>query len=75
MIRDCEGEVLGACVSKHLDLHIRLWWKLKLWFVLLSLRMRNIVEGDALTVIKKLQTKESDLSSIGNIISKAKLKV
>ena len=37
--------------------------------------MRNIVEGDALTVIKKLQTKESDLSPIGNIISKAKLKV
>ena len=64
--------------QNRLDLLILSWWKQKLQFVLEfahEMGMRNIIlEGDVLTVIKKLQAGESDLSPIGILTSEAKLR-
>ena len=80
MIRDCEGEVLGAYASKQTKFVDSFMVEAKAVVCALEfahdMRMRNIIfEGDALIVTKKLQVREPDISPIGILNSKAKLRV
>ena len=76
VIRDYEGEVLGAYASKKTGFVDSFMVDAKAVVCALEfayeMGMRNIIlEGDALTVLKKLQIRESNLSPIETFISDA----
>ena len=79
VIRDNESEVLEVYTSNTPRFIDSFMVKTRVSVYALhfahELGMRNIIlEEDVLTVTKKLQIKEHDLSPIGNLISEAKLK-
>ena len=80
VIRDSEGEVLGAYASKQTRCVDSFIVEAKAAVCALDfaqeMGLRNIIlEGDRLTVIKKLQAREAAFSPIGILISEAKLRV